>query len=957
VVLPWVVAAAALVVYLLTLNHWVSLVSLPQVVKTAGWTWQPNLINPIYSDLLRPAYYVVTYPFRWLPAKWIPLALNLFSAGCAASTLALLARSVALLPQDRTDEQRERERSKFSTLSIPLAWVPPVMAVVTCGLQLTFWEQSTNGTNEAFDLLLFAYGIRALLEYRIDRRESWLFRAAFVCGVGMTNNWLVIGFFPVFIAAVVWIRGLSFFNPRFLARLSLCGLAGLALYLLPPLVASLSKVEPISFWLSLKSNLLLQERILFPFNKKVLGLLSLTSLLPVFVLSIRWASYFGDSSRLGAAFATLMFHIVHALLLVACAWVAFDPPFSPRHVGGGIPLLIFYYLGALSIGYFSGYLLLIFGERTSRLRYVPWWLNLVNQAVTCLVLALLVVIPAGLIYKNLPQIRATNGTALQHYAASLAESLPKRGGVLLSDDPSHLFVIQSWLTQIGREKDFLFLDTHALEYPGYHRYLHKKYPQKWGLTAEAARNWKFSVAALVRLLLKQAEHSEIYYLHPSFGYYLEYFFQEPHGLVYQLKRYPPGLLMPPQPTPELIAENEAFWTKAAGQAFEPVLAVTVPPPPDAPKGFMTKLFQGAHIAPEQNTQVTAVGMLYSRALDYWGVEMQKSGHLERAATHFELARKLNPDNKVAQINLEFNKSLRAGRLASVQLSKSAEDQFGRSRSWEQVVGLNGPFDEPTLCYAQGSVFLKSRLCRQAAELLDRVCGFLPDNLPSRLWLAQLYVGAKLPDKALALTQEIRSDPERFTLTATNVDILLPLEASAYFAKNEPDQAEKLLKLAVAQAPSDGNVLTTITAVYMGNGRYSNALPLLDRLVELSPNDPATLLNRGIVCIQANAYDEAIRTLTHLLTLQTNNYLAMLNRAIAELRGDHLDAARKDYETLQHKFPTSHKVYYGLGEIAYRRRETNGAIPCYQAYLTNTIPDTEERKLVSARLKELKGEKP
>src|SRR3974377_916144 len=70
VVLPWVVAVGALGIYLLTLNPWVSLMNLPQVVKTAGWTWQPNLLNPLYSDLLRPAYYVATYPIRWLPAKW-----------------------------------------------------------------------------------------------------------------------------------------------------------------------------------------------------------------------------------------------------------------------------------------------------------------------------------------------------------------------------------------------------------------------------------------------------------------------------------------------------------------------------------------------------------------------------------------------------------------------------------------------------------------------------------------------------------------------------------------------------------------------------------------------------------------------------------------------------------------------------------------------------------------------
>ncbi|HEU0037947.1 MAG TPA: hypothetical protein VFR76_01610, partial [Verrucomicrobiae bacterium] len=144
--LPWIVAVVALVVYLLTLNHWVSLLNLSQVASTAGWKRQ--------SEFFTPVYYLVTLPLRWLPAKWIPLGLNLFSAACAALTLGQLARSVALLPHDRTGEQRERERGEFSLLSIPLAWLPPVMAVLVCGLQLTFWEHGTNGTSEMLDLLL-----------------------------------------------------------------------------------------------------------------------------------------------------------------------------------------------------------------------------------------------------------------------------------------------------------------------------------------------------------------------------------------------------------------------------------------------------------------------------------------------------------------------------------------------------------------------------------------------------------------------------------------------------------------------------------------------------------------------------------------------------------------------------------------------------------------------------------
>jgi hypothetical protein len=266
--------------------------------------------------------------------------------------------------------QRARERSDFSFLTISSAWLPPVLAVAVCGLELTFWEQATNCTAEMFDLLLFAFVIWSLLEYRLDEREWRLFLASAVYGAGMAETWAMIGFFPVFIAALVWTRRLSFFNLRFLGRMALCGLAGMLFYLLLPLVAAASDKVPLTFWQALKSNLSSQFYVLklFLFRpdlRQVVALLSLTSLLPVFVLAIRWKSGFGDSSQIGSTLASVMFHLIHAVFLGLCVWVAFDPPFSPRHLGLGIPFLTFYYLGALSAGYYGGYFLLVFRKEAN----------------------------------------------------------------------------------------------------------------------------------------------------------------------------------------------------------------------------------------------------------------------------------------------------------------------------------------------------------------------------------------------------------------------------------------------------------------------------------------------------------------------------------------------------------------------------------------------------------------
>src|ERR1051325_1603855 len=610
-ILPWLTAGAILVVYLLTLNHWVTINSLnhgslAQASRIAGWKWEPELYGPLQGAgrLSRPVSWLVTYPLHWLPAKHIPLGLNLFSALCAALTLALLARSVALLPHDRTQDQRDRETSPFSMLSNRTAWLPPVLAVLLCGLQLTFWENATSASSAdppwgagfaMLDVLLFAYVVRCLLEFRVVEKESWLCRGAFVCALGMTNHWGMIGFFPIFLVALVWIKGLSFFNIRFLVRMSLWGLAGLSLYLLLPLVQSLGDISRIPFWQGLKANLAAQKTILFflPFSKdrllhgftgdQPLWVLGLFSLLPLLVMAIRWPTYFGDPSRLGVALTTLIFHTVHAAMLLVCVWVALDPPFSPRHLIPRVPLLSFYYLAALSAGYFSGYFLLVFRPLLAmgRFRASPPWLRPLHLAATAVIALVLVLAPAMLLRRNLPQIRLSNGPTLARYAGLQVAALKQRGStkgvVVLSDDWRKLALAESAAARSGFSGNCMFVDTAALKWPSYHALMKRKYPQLWPGQPPKQRKELYDDNDALHLVFLLAESNDVFYLHPSFGFFFEVFYPEPHGLVYQLRHRPTDSLFPPPLSKEGVAENENFWTSNA-QAIQPLLSALAPFP-------------------------------------------------------------------------------------------------------------------------------------------------------------------------------------------------------------------------------------------------------------------------------------------------------------------------------------------------------------------------------------------
>ena len=144
--LPWLIAAAALLVYLVTLNPWVRLDSVGNVSRVGGWDPGVTLQSPLLL--------LLALPLRLLPMSVQAVALNGLTAVMAALTLYLLARSVALLPFDRTREARLRERSDDSRLSLPAAWVPVVLAAALCAFQLSFWEHATAVTGDLAESVL-----------------------------------------------------------------------------------------------------------------------------------------------------------------------------------------------------------------------------------------------------------------------------------------------------------------------------------------------------------------------------------------------------------------------------------------------------------------------------------------------------------------------------------------------------------------------------------------------------------------------------------------------------------------------------------------------------------------------------------------------------------------------------------------------------------------------------------
>jgi tetratricopeptide (TPR) repeat protein len=328
--------------------------------------------------------------------------------------------------------------------------------------------------------------------------------------------------------------------------------------------------------------------------------------------------------------------------------------------------------------------------------------------------------------------------------------------------------------------------------------------------------------------------------------------------------------------------------------------------------------------------------------------------LTNAAAHFAMAQKLNPDNIVAGINLRFNQSLHDRKIASVDLSTTTADQFGKYHDWNEVLNANGPFDEPSFCFKDGAILMQGRVLRQAVAPFERVRQLVTNNLPARLWLAQAYLANRLPDRALDALREPLDHPQEFSVDATNSIQLNLLAAAAYFQKDDNARGIQLVEIEISRHPTNDALLVIAAQVYVERGLFTNALTIIDRKLKTAPDDPTWLFGKGYASIQLKAYDDAIAAFTRILAVQTNNYDALLNRAVACLQSGKLDDARADYEKLRAANTYSTPATYGLGEIAWRKHDTNEAIKNYETYLVAANTNTAEAKGIIQRLQELQG---
>ena len=379
-----------------------------------------------------------------------------------------------------------------------------------------------------------------------------------------------------------------------------------------------------------------------------------------------------------------------------------------------------------------------------------------------------------------------------------------------------------------------------------------------------------------------------------------------------------------------VDENQAFWSK-----------------------FKDDFVWLAKPGREDIRDAEFLARYYSRALNYWGVQLQRENRLPEAYTWFETAQKLNTENVAAVVNAKFNESLRSGKVETVKIEKSVREQLDAYANWSSFVQVCGPVDEPGFCQRLAEVFAQGSLYRQAAQQLIRAIALKPGELTLRFQLANVFLQGQRPDKTLEIVRELKDEQDKqpFSL-ADNIE-LIRLEAWAHYNPTNLQVAERILLKAQPKFPQSEGILLNLSEMYLRAKRYNDALDILDKQLALTPDNFTALLNKSAIYITLEAYDKAIPVLDRILGIDPKNPSALMNPGIAHFHVGSLEKAEKDYKDLEKQIPHYPWVFYRLAEIAGKRKNTAEEVANYKLFLKYAPVETPEVSTVRDRLRRLK----
>ena len=890
-------------------------------------------------------------------------------------SLALLTRSVQLLPLNRLRVQRMFLTGHSGRFLRPEAWLPPVLSALACGLSFSFWRDATAGTGAMLDLLMLAATLWSLLEYRTSRKRIWLSRAALIWGLTMAENWAALLTLPLILFSAVLL-----FYSRYLAcskkilqqpsrRMQAAALLQfqhrrqwhLCKWMFIGL--SVSAILPLFNWLSpgihwslahgiLESLRALKQTyalVYWDYQASTLDTILLLATacvclsLPLLLKFKREPSY---QSSVQGRLQLLGLHLFYALCLTGCLWLTLEPAIGPQAIlqktlNLATPLTGLMYVNALCIGYLAAHFLLIYGADLAAISWSNRRFNpppFLPQGSRLFILPAMVILPLALasllVARSLPAINRPNQLALVTYGQQILQSLPAGGGLVLTDDPVKGEVLQGAASQLEYNR-WQAADTSQLWSPDYRRHL------RLTPATVPADNDNPGEAGLFSWLSNLQASQPVYYLPTGFGNLLEWFLPEPgvfgQALHPALASRPAG----PNLTPPAFASGEQFWN----QIWLSTLAAC-----RVPEGLFPangRWEEKLHLRTLPDEQSHLLLEWYSAALNTWGVELQRSGHLAAAGRRFEQASYLNPDNFIARINLTTSHALLSGRPITFAGSSGIIGQLNDSRQLLRALPRYGPVDDPLFCCLLGSIFTHQKMERQAVEQLERARQLSPTAFAPGILLAELYAGtgqsAKLRSTLDQLESLAASQPQNQALADRLQQFETRIKSHQQTTIDTPQGVSQQLNPAPIALENDFNGC-------IARNDFAGAMQVIDRQLVRTPGNLKARVNQAGVFILMGQLTNGLNALSEVIAT-TNLPLARLDRANVWLKLGNLAAAENDYRAVELSGEESFQANYGLARVAQARHDTNQTM-FYLERCLSCAPDPATRSKLKSTMQSL-----
>ncbi|HQC42807.1 MAG TPA: tetratricopeptide repeat protein [Verrucomicrobiota bacterium] len=936
--LPWILGLIFFGLYLLTLNHWVSVETLGILAQVVGWDfWGLRMTDPIFR--------LLTLPFQFVPQSTAILGISVLNAVLASFSIAWLARAVMLLPQDRSTDQRVRNADPDGLYVGKLAFLPPTIAALSLGLLFHFWQGATEATSGILNIFFLAYIIRNTLEHRLDGEYGWIYRASALYSIALVNNPFMVLLLPFWVGSLIWINGKDLLKYRdLIVRSFFCFLPGLLFFLYIPVTEYIAGRSDMSFFQLLSKFLGVYVQTLKALPLYILFIYSTFSLLPLILLSIRWDQTRSDNSGLNTAITRLGVRAMNLFFFLYTMAIAFDLPLCPRYLSPGVNGLEFHFIAALVLGFTTGYLLVVFHSPVTENRQkrfpVSRTMHMVRPLVYGLVPVFGLVMAVGLVYQNYPVLRENRGETLYQLGCNLVEDVKKAGQAepgkpitLLSDDPNYLYLVQATLARQGDQSSYILIDSRFLSYPWYHRRMTKYFPDRWPDFVSKAKNIAYLDSGnMINWLMYYAGREKVYYLHPSFGHFFEACRPTLEGLLTRMTPYRDADMSLWIFTDEQKEQARNYW--AVQQTRLDAIPAVSP---------NRKLIDGA---------VAYTAAYYARALNNYAVEFDKVGDRSQALKYYDEALRLFPRNLSALMNRTYYQ--RGSLNYSPEEQRMVDELFNSyDSSWNRVEQVCGKLDVPGPLYELGTIFMHNQQWRQAYQSFLRVEQFEPNNSDNMGALA--YVDSMIGEGQRAL-ERIRKTKARYKeldVPLSEWVILEIQEAACLISTGQEEEALKLMLDVRKSNPQNTGVANMLIRAYIANKNFSEALFMIDRQLASAP-DNAENIRRKVYCLLGlQRPAEALPLLDGLLRKNPSNNSLRILRVATLIQMNLLQQARDEYMAMLEEDQNNLVAILGLAEVSEQMELKDEAIGWFSRALTNAYILDEEVEVVKKRIEDLK----